>query len=176
MNSNSAFSKLRLHIAQLLIPKKLLPTKAIKTAFWACLKAINQQLDEFGEIETCLPGMIVYNTVHGFRSVNENYQKFNQFVVVKSEEKLGFATPESLPYSYSLANKSEQSALVVGCHLTEEATGYGYAEAVELPYCMSHSSSFYPVGTLVVHVAADNTGALGAGFANASYLEYCNAD
>lgn len=177
MNSNSAFLKLRLRIAQLLIPKNLLPTQAIKIGFWECLKAINQQLDELIEVETCFPEMITYNTVHGFRSVNKNYPEFSQFVVIKSEEKFGFAKPEPLPYSYLPTNKSQHSVLVVTCYPTDEATSYGYAEAVELPYRIeTSSSSFFPPGAIVISVTADNTEALKAGFANAIYLEYFDND
>lgn len=177
MNSTSAFFRLRLHIAQLLIPKNLLSTKGRRTAFWGYLKEINQQLDELVEVETCLPEMIAYSTVHGFRCVNKNYPEFSQFVVIKSEEKLGFARPEPLPYSYSSTNKFERSALIVNYCPTEEATGYGYAEAMGLPYYTETSpSSFFPVGALVIRVTADNTEALNAGFANAIHLEYCNND
>ena len=92
--------------------------------------AKSENLDNFLATENAEPGIIEYSTNHGFRILCLERPQLNQFVITRKGN--GFAKPRNLPFIY-LRAKCEPPQLIVESP-SFEATGYGYAQAVTLPY------------------------------------------
>jgi hypothetical protein len=134
--------------------------------------AISENLDDFLAIENSKPGIIEYSTTYGFRILCPELPELNQFVITKKGN--GFAKARNLPYIY-LQTKCEPPQLIVESP-SEEAIGYGYAQAVKLPCVIAGITNEYPEGTMVVCITKDNQESAAFGYANAMPLPYQKDD
>lgn len=129
--------------------------------------ALSENLDIFLEAqEDCEPGEVHYCTVHGFRSMDRTRCELNQFVVTKRG--LGFSKGRDLPYIYRRGSTWFPPQLIVKT-AREEASNYGYAVAIKLPYTIAGIGHDYPQGTLVVCLTMENE-EVATGYANAIRL------
>ena len=139
--------------------------------------AKSEKLDDFLAIENLEPGIIKYSTTYGFRILCRdcfqhcplgNRPQLNEFVVAKKGN--GFAKARNLPYIY-LQTLCEPSQLIVESP-SADAIGYGYAQAIRLPYRIANKIDEYPEGTMIVCVTKDNEKSAAFGYANAVPLPY----
>ena len=135
----------------------------------------SENLDEFLGIDNSAHlklEVVHYATTHGFRILYFNRPEFNEFLVAKKGN--GFAKARNLPYIY-LQTKCEPPQLIVESPSTD-AIGYGYAQAVRLPYRIAGNIDEYPEGTMIVCITEDNEEAAAFGYANAISLPYRKDD
>ncbi len=130
--------------------------------------AKTENLDKFLAAEKAELGLIEYSTTHGFRVLCPDCPQGNQLVITKKGN--GFAKAKNLPYIY-LRTLCEPPQLIVESP-SAEAMGYGYAQAVRLPYAIASEIDEYPEGTTIVCITDDNQKSAAFGYANAVPLPY----
>lgn len=125
--------------------------------------AKSENLDNFLATENAEPGIIEYSTTHGLRVLCPDCPEVNQFVIVKKGNR--FVKAKNLPYIY-LRTKCEPPQIIVESPSTD-AIGYGYAQAVRLPYRIASKIDEYPEGTMIVCITDDNQKSAAFCYANA---------
>lgn len=94
--------------------------------------AITERLDEFLEIENSSPEVVEYLTLHGSRTVSNDFPELNVFLVLRKG--MGFARAVPMPYIRAYNSKHRIPQLVVEYSQEDApATLEGYAKAVDLP-------------------------------------------